>query len=174
VPTLLVWCEEVRVGSERVVSIVEPVVAAAGLELFDLEVKPRLVRVTVDRPEGVDLDTIAEVTNRISAALDEHDAVPGGPYALEVSSPGVERPLRRPDEYERYVGSTISVKTHPHVEGERRIQATLDRADDDGIEIAGRRLAYADIERARTVLEWGPAPKPGKGSRPKKREAQKT
>jgi ribosome maturation factor RimP len=86
-----------------------------------------------------------------------------------VSSPGLERPLRTPAHFTRALGGKISVKAVSGLEGGRRVAGTLVEADDDGILVdldqpAGeqRRLAYDDIERARTVFEWGPAPKPGK------------
>ena len=72
-----------------------PLVEAAGLELYDAEVGRGLVRVTVTRPGGVDIDTLTALNSTLSAWLDEHDPMPGH-YTLEVSSPGLERPLRIP------------------------------------------------------------------------------
>lgn len=149
----------------RVSRLVEPLLAARGLELADLEHKPGFLRVTVDRPGGVDLDTIAEVTRSLSTALDRDDPFPGK-YLLEVTSPGVERPLRTPEQFRRAVGQEVAVRTHPGVEGERRVQGVLEAADDEGIVVAGRRLAHDEVERARTVFTWGPSPKPGKGRKP--------
>lgn len=148
--------------ASRVRELVGPVLAAEGLELFDAELAGGALRIFVDRPGGVDLDTISAVSATVSRVLDEHDPVPGR-YTLEVSSPGLERALRRPEHFERFVGATVSVKTRPHVAGERRLQGTLEAADADGVVVAGRRLAYPDIERARTVFEWGAAPKPRSG-----------
>ena len=169
--------------ADRLHALVEPLVAAEGLELFDLEVLPKLVRVTVDRPEsGVDLDTISDLTSAISSMLDAYDPVPGSSYALEVSSPGLERPLRTPEHFRRFAGSTASVKTKPEVEGDRRVQGTLSDVDDTGFSIilvggekggTVRRFEYGDVEKARTVFEWGPPPKPGKvGARPAKKKAK--
>jgi ribosome maturation factor RimP len=140
--------------------LVEPLLAARGLELFDVEVRNNVLRISVDKTAGgdLDLDTISQASEVISAALDEHDPIPGK-YTLEVSSPGLERPLRTPVHFRRFVGTTVSVRTQPGVEGERRLQGTLEAADDDGITLVGRRLAYSEIERARTVFEWGPTPK---------------
>jgi len=78
-----------------------------------------------------------------------------GPYALEVSSPGLERPLRRPDHFRRAVGSTVSVKT-----GGRRVRGVLTSADDDAFVIVRddtteERIPYADAAQVRTVFEWG-------------------
>lgn len=139
---------------------VAPLLADRGLELFDVEFSGGTLRVSVDRPGGIDLDAIAEATEQVSALLDREDLVPGERYTLEVSSPGVERPLRTPDHFRRYIGTTVSVKTKPGVPGERRIQGRLEAADDDGITVAGRTLAHGEIEKARTVFEWGPSPKP--------------
>jgi ribosome maturation factor RimP len=144
--------------------LVIPLLSAAGLDLYDVEVGPGVVRVLIDRPGGVDLDAITAATTAISGALDAADLI-GGRYNLEVSSPGLERPLRRPDHFRHFIGSTIAVKTHPGVEGDRRIEGELVTADDQGISLrtdAGdiRQLGYADIQRARSVFSWGPRPKP--------------
>jgi ribosome maturation factor RimP len=146
-------------GTEDAVrQLVEPLLAARGLELFDVELRGAVLRISVDRQDTLDLDTISEASEVVSAALDNEDPVPGK-YTLEVSSPGLERPLRTPAHFRRFVGTTVSVRTHSDVEGERRIQGNLDAADDEGITVAGRRLAHSEIERARTVFEWGPTPK---------------
>jgi ribosome maturation factor RimP len=150
----------------RVQHLVEPLVAADGLELVDVQLAGGSLQVFVDRAGGLDLDAISLLSSRISAVLDEHDPVPGR-YVLEVSSPGLERPLHRPDHFRRFVGTTVSVKTRPGVEGERRQKGRLEEADDDGVVVAGRRLSYADIETARTVFEWGAPPKARRGQKVK-------
>ena len=157
---------------ERVRELVEPLLAERGLEVVDCEFNAATLRVSVDRPGGVDLDTIAAATEAVSKALDEADPLPDGRYTLEVSSPGVERPLRTPEHFRRFVGTTVAVKTHPAVDGPRRVQGRLDAADDDGVVVDGRRLAYAEVASARTVFEWGGAPKPS--SRPAKPGRNKT
>jgi ribosome maturation factor RimP len=144
--------------------LVIPILSAAGLELYDVELGPGVVRVLVDRPGGVDLDAITTATTAISGALDATDVIRGR-YTLEISSPGLERPLRRPDHYRHFIGSTVAVKTQPGVAGERRVEGELVSADDQAISVrtpAGevRTLAYGDIQRARSVFQWGPAPKP--------------
>lgn len=156
---------------DTIAPAVEAVLVAHGLELYDLELtgphRSRSLRVLVDRPEGVDLETIATVSEALSRALDTDPAVaPTLPdrYTLEVSSPGLERRLRRPDHYRKAVGSTVSVKTSTGDAGLRR-RGRLTGADDDGIDVefdtGAEHLAYGDIAQARTVFEWGPAPKPG-------------
>ena len=152
---------------EKVNQLVEPICADLGVELFDVDNAGGILRVTVEREGGVDIGTIALITRELSRALDHDDPIPGR-YTLEVSSPGLERPLRRQSHFVRSVGARIKVKTKPHVEGERRLEGTLTAAGDDGIQLVinddgtTRSLAYDDIEKANTIFEWGPAPKPGK------------
>jgi ribosome maturation factor RimP len=146
---------------ERVERVVAPVVESSGLELVDVEVRPGTVRVTVDRSGGVDLDTLGAATTAISRILDDTDAVPGGRYELEVSSPGVERRLRRPDHFQSHIGADVAVKTKPGVEGDRRVEGVLAEAGPHSFRVEGdlvpggsREIAYADVERAHTVFDW--------------------
>ena len=146
---------------ERVRAAVEPLLATQSLTVYDIEHAGSVLRILVDAPGGVDLDAIAHATRLISVTLDEQDPIPGK-YTLEVSSPGLERPLRTPAHFEGAIGSTISVKTVPTYDGERRLKGVLTAADDRGITVDDLRIAYDDIDKARTMFEWGPAPKPGK------------
>ena len=163
--------------ADRVQALIEPILSASDVELVDVDLHGGILAVSVDRPGGIDIEAISQVAGTISAVLDEHDPVPGR-YTLEVSSPGVERPLRTPGHFRRFVGTTVSVKTVPGVEGERRITGPLDAADDEGISVGGRRLRYDEIERARTVFEWGPTPKlggaPQRTKKPPKKKAART
>ena len=146
---------------ERVRSVVEPPLAASGFELVDVERQGPVLRVTVDRPGGVDLDAVTEATRLVNEVLDRHDLM-GDKTSLEVSSPGVERPLRTPEHFRRFVGREVAVKVRPGTEGDRRLSGILEAVDDEGVVVAGRRLAYEETERARTVFVWEPATKPGK------------
>ena len=142
-------------------ALIGPLVEAAGLELVDVaferEANRRVLRVTIDREGGVDLDTIAEMSERISRRLDV-EGFSSGPYALEVSSPGIERPLRRPEHFRRAVGRRVRVKTIAPLEGARNHVGELLGADDEAILVAtegGRlRVRQADIASARTVADW--------------------
>lgn len=162
----------------QVAALVAPIVEAQGLDLFDLELSGGVLKVTVEREGGVGMDAIAPLTRALSRALDEHDPIPGR-YTLEVSSPGLERSLRTPEHFRWAVGKQVSIKVVAGVEGDRRFAGVLREADADGVVVAvgattepdpsteagagtTRRLPYDQIERARTVFEWGPAPKPGK------------
>jgi ribosome maturation factor RimP len=142
---------------ERVREVVEPLLAKQSLTVYDVEHTGSALRITVDAPGGVDLEAIARATRLISVALDEHDPIPTK-YTLEVSSPGLERPSH----FAGAIGTKVSVKTNARVDGERRIKGTLAAADDAGITVDDHTLRYDEIEKARTVFEWGPAPKPGK------------
>jgi ribosome maturation factor RimP len=149
---------------------VAPVVGALGLELVELELRSGLLRVVVDSEGGVDLDTIALATRQVSGLLDQLDLIPGNRYTLEVSSPGLERPLKTPSQFSRAVGEEVLVRTLPSAGLDRRIRGRLYEAGPEGVVVSGEglpeegvRIAYADIERARTVFDWGPAErqKPG-------------
>jgi ribosome maturation factor RimP len=157
---------------ERVRTLIEPLVAAQDLELFDLEQAGPVLRVTVDKVGGVDMSAIAATTRAISRALDEHDPI-AGQYTLEVSSPGLERPLRTPAHWAWAVGKPVSVKTTPNHPVGRRFSGTVTSATDDDVTLAldepvgeSLTLPLSEIEKARTTFEWGPAPKPG-GPKPK-------
>jgi ribosome maturation factor RimP len=147
-------------AGERVREVIEPLLAARGVEVVDIEHSGPTLRVTVDRVDGtgIDLDTVAAASEVVSTALDRADPIPGR-YTLEVSSPGVERPLRTADQFRRHIGGTVSVKTRPGTDGERRMEGTLEAADELGVTVDGRTIVYADIERAHTVFTWGRSPK---------------
>jgi ribosome maturation factor RimP len=140
--------------SDRVRDVVLPVLSTHDVDLYDVDVQGPLVRVTVDRAGGLDLDVLSAVTRAVSRALDDADPI-GHRYTLEVTSPGLERPLRTPEQFARAVGEVVKVKTKPEVEGERRVEGVLAAADGAGITVAERTLGYDQIERARTVFEWG-------------------
>jgi len=159
-------------------ALLQPVVTGAGLELVDVEMKSGVLQVTVDREGGVDLEALTDANRAVSTLLDEVDPIPGR-YSLEVSSPGIERPLRTPAHFAKAVGSTVSVKTRPQVPGERRLRGTLVSSDDDGFVLAVEgsgeepvRLAYADVDRVRTVFVWGGQDTPGTPA-PKQKPGQK-
>jgi ribosome maturation factor RimP len=150
--------------AQSIDELVRPLATAAGLEVWDVEVNPRMVRVLVDRQGGVDLEAVAGVARLISAALDERDdLVPGRNYELEVGSPGVERTLRILSHYQRYIGATVAVKTSEVIDGSRRLQGVLQSADEAGITIDSDNgliaLPYEKIQKARTVLLWAPPAK---------------
>ncbi len=149
-----------------------PMLAQAGFELVDVELDSvgggSVVRVLVDLahiapgPFGrIDLEGVSSATRLIDTHLDAADPIEQA-FTLEVSSPGLERPLRTPSHFARFVGSEISVKTVAATPGERRRTGILTSADahDEGtITLTDRTgdhvIAYASIDRARTVFKWG-------------------
>ena len=137
-------------------ALVRPVIESEGLELVDVtfgrESGRRILRVVVDREGGVDLDTISELSQKVSRRLDLEGFEPG-PYALEVSTPGIERPLRRPEDFRRAVGERVLVKTPDGV-----LEGELRAAEADAIRVASsegeRRVAWEEVAAARTVVDW--------------------
>jgi ribosome maturation factor RimP len=143
--------------------------AAHGLDLVDIELHGAEVTVFVDRDGGIDLEALSEATRTVSSALDEIDPFPGR-YILSVSSPGLERRLRTPAHFARAVGEAVTVRVNGGTADVRRISGTLESADETGCTVSGAdlpdgsvRLSYDEIERARTVFEWGPQPKRVRG-----------
>ena len=137
-------------------ALVRPVIEGEGLDLVDVtfgrESGRRILRVTVDRDGGVDLDTISQISQKVSRRLDLEGFEPG-PYALEVSTPGIERPLRRPQDFRRAVGERVQVKTEDGV-----LVGELRAAEDDAIRIAAaegeRLLSLEEVATAKTVVDW--------------------
>ncbi|HKW66972.1 MAG TPA: ribosome maturation factor RimP [Terriglobales bacterium] len=115
---------------EHVRGIVERVAASRGLEVVEVDFrgggKARMLRVFIDKPGGVTHEDCANVSHEVGTILDVEDAVPGGSYLLEVSSPGLDRQLVRPADYERFAGSLVKVTTREPVEGNRHFQGRLE------------------------------------------------
>ena len=154
---------------DRLWAVVEPYVAAEGIELDDLAVVGKapgvVVRVTLDASEPLGVDRIADVSRRLSRLLDQEDPISSA-YTLEVSSPGLERRLRRPRHYDKSVGRDVKVKTSVEIDGERNHRGVLTQADENGfvVDVNGseRKIAYGEVVAARTVFVWEKTPKPGK------------
>ena len=167
---------------KQVRNLIDPIITDLHLDLYDLEFRSGTLRITIDTPPGspggVDLDVIALATRLISREFDHHDPVPGH-YTLEVTSPGLERTLRTPAHFQREVGKTVALRLRDTVADTRRVQGVLVAADDKAAtirleptvrlndtgaaesELVERVVPYDVIDRARTVFQWGPAPKPG-------------
>jgi ribosome maturation factor RimP len=161
-------------AEEQIAEALRPAVQAAGLEIWDVERSGATVRVLVERPGGVDLDSISQLSRAISATLDERDElVPAGRYLLEVSSPGLERRLRYPDHFARYIGEEVTVKTAEPVNDTRRLRGTLTSASEDDITLRVSispggtteiRVPLGSVQRASTVFTWGQPQKGAKAS----------
>ncbi|MBA0051866.1 ribosome maturation factor RimP [Streptomyces sp. AJS327] len=153
--------------SERLRELLEPYVDRRGLDLEEIEVTPagkrRVLRVTVDSDEGVELDTCAELSRELSEALDEADAMGTSPYVLEVSSPGAERPLTEPRHYRRARGRLVRARLTEGAGG-GELTARIVGVDDEGVDLevpgvkgrkpTARRLAFGEIAAARVEIEF--------------------
>jgi ribosome maturation factor RimP len=145
--------------SSRVRPVLEPVVTAAGYDLEDVNVtaagRRSVVRVVVDRDGGIDLDAVAEVSRAVSDALDAADSLGSSPYVLEVTSPGVDRPLTLPRHWRRNVGRLVRA-------GER--SGRIVAADEDGVtlDIAGEQqvIGYPELGAGQVQVEFS---RPGGG-----------
>jgi ribosome maturation factor RimP len=157
----------------RVRDAVTAIVTDLGLDLYDLEQRGGTVHITIDTPAGSESGVTIESLSLVHRLLDkqlDHEGDLLTKFGLEVSSPGVERSLRRPEHFRREVGKVVAIRLSDVESADRRVQGELVAADDTGITVRTaedeRTIAYTQIDRARTVFEWGPKPKPGHG--PKK------
>lgn len=145
-------------------ALVTPITDDFGCELVDVDYSNGVMKVVIDQPDGLLSQTLIEVTKAVSRMVDAEDPIPGR-FTLEITSPGVERPLKNPENFRRSIGEEISVKTMPEVEGDRRVDGVLQSSDEFGItvltETGERTLRYGEIRSARTVFAWGPTPKKG-------------
>jgi len=147
-----------REVADRVETLARPVLAAMGLELVDVVYhggpSRGLLRVTIDKPGGIGHEDCAEVTRVIGTQLDVEDVVPAA-YTLEVSSPGLDRRLRRPEEYLKYEGRLVKVKTTAQVCMGRLVGVTdgeivvrLESGEE-------RRIPLKDVVESRLMVEMG-------------------
>lgn len=140
-------------AATRVRAVVEPVLAGAGFDLEDVAVraagKRQLVQVVVDRDGGLSLDDVAEASHVVSAALDAADPLAGA-YVLEVTSPGIDRPLTQPRHWRRNVGRLVDVRladgTH--------LTGRLTAADDATATIDDTSIGYTDVAKAKVEVEF--------------------
>ena len=146
----------------RIAGLIEPVVSAAGMDLESVRVtvagRRRLLRVVVDSDHGVSLDDAADISREVSAVLDAANALGEVPYTLEVSSPGVDRPLTTQSHWRRAAGRLVRVK----VAGEGSVEGRVVLADSGGVilEMAGgeRRFGYGDLGAGAIQVEFGRVP----------------
>jgi ribosome maturation factor RimP len=148
---------DLTAAKARVIAVIEPVVAAAGFDLEDVSLsragRRHVVRVLVDADGGINLDGIAVVSRAISTALDAAEdsgaEILAGEYQLEVSSPGVDRPLTLPRHWRRNVGRLVAVT----VAG-KSLTGRLTAAGEDGIVLDERRLTFAELGPGRVQIEF--------------------
>lgn len=148
----------------RVRALAAPVITGHGVELVEVEVRgahgSRVVRIVGDAEDGLDLDLIADLSREIGDLLDEDDLV-GGRYTLEVSSPGVDRPLRTPTNFRRNVGRDVRVVRNREAidRGEKgELTGTLDAVDDHALTLTVGKdtvtVPHADVDHGKVVLPW--------------------
>ena len=146
---------------DRLRSLVDPLLADLGLELVDVvlvtEHGRTILRFLIDKPNGVTIDDCTDASREISTLLDVEDPIPQR-YNLEVSSPGLDRPLVREKDFTRYIGKKAKIKTREPIEGRRNFKATIDSVSGGRVYVTdfdGRRFTIdiAGIERARLEIE---------------------
>jgi ribosome maturation factor RimP len=155
------------VRDKELAGLIQPVVVAAGMDLESVRMtiagKRRKLSIIVDSDHGVSLDDTADVSREISAVLDASNALGESPYTLEVSSPGVDRPLTEPRHWRRARGRLVRVK----VAGEGSMEGRVLAADADGVTLAivangraggERRFPYADLGAGSVQVEFGKIP----------------
>jgi ribosome maturation factor RimP len=178
-----------RIDRERLQAVIEPIVAAHGAELCDFELKNEngwVLRIYVERlgslanklstkAAAIDLDLCSEIARDLSPVLDLADPIPHR-YHLEVGSPGVERPLRKPEDFARFVGEKAKLKLREGVGGQKVLVGKLVAVEGKLLTLEDGAKSYPvpldDVVSARLVFEFGPAPKPGGQSL--KKSAKKT
>jgi ribosome maturation factor RimP len=146
--------------AERVWEVAEPLVTDEGLEIVDVEYRrePRgvMLRLFIDREGGVSLDDLTRVSRQLGDLLDAHDVVPGR-YTLELSSPGINRRLRRPEHFSRYIGEKVRVKLAVPREGRRVFVGKLESVEDNGISVADQTgvhvIGFSEIAEANYEAE---------------------
>jgi ribosome maturation factor RimP len=143
---------------DELIKLLEPTVENLGYELADLELKlggrDGLVRLFIDKSDGIDVDDCGKVSRQVSAILDVEDPLPGN-YTLEVSSPGLDRTLTKPAHFQRFMGEDVRVKLRFPLAGRRNFRGALKAADDENIEVEvdgeSHSLPLSTIESARLV-----------------------
>jgi len=121
-------------GIDKVREIAERVATSSGLEIVEIDLrgggKARMLRIVIDKPSGVTHEDCANLSREVGTILDVEDAVPGGSYTLEVSSPGLDRKLLKAADYERFAGSRVKLMTRQPVNGSRHFEGKLESFHD--------------------------------------------
>jgi len=145
-------------SKNELIKLLDPAIERMGYELADLELKTGgadgMLRLFIDRAEGIGIEDCESVSRQVSAILDVEDPVEGN-YALEVSSPGLDRTLTKPAHFKRFMGQDIRVKLRFPLSGRRNYRGSLTSADEEKIEVEvdgeSHSLPIATIESARLI-----------------------
>ncbi|GMR19573.1 MAG: ribosome maturation factor RimP [Gammaproteobacteria bacterium] len=143
---------------QKLREVLEPSVTGLGFELVDVELSgsgaQTVLRLYIDSPQGITVEDCADVSRQVSAVLDVEDPLPGQ-YMLEVSSPGLDRPLVKPADFEKVVGQEVRVRMYEAVLGRKNFSGRLVAARDEyvlvDVDKERYELAYAAMEKARLV-----------------------
>ena len=147
----------------KITEVAGQIALAAGIEIVDVELlgagASRLLRISIDKPEGVSHGDCELISHQVGAALDEQDVLQGGPYQLEVSSPGVERKLSKPRDFERFAGQKAKIVLHQPVQGRKTWEGTLSGCEDGLISIlaaSGEAVSFdlKQVAKANLKFEW--------------------
>jgi ribosome maturation factor RimP len=148
---------------QQLTDLCERSAAGTGIEVVDVQLrgagKARLLRVYIDKPGGVTHGDCEVISQRFGALLDAEDAVPGEGYTLEVSSPGVERPLSKPRDFERVVGQKVRLSLQQPVEGQRRLEGKLEGFANSTLDLEISpdhhvRVQLEQVQKANLKFEW--------------------
>jgi ribosome maturation factor RimP len=149
--------------ASQIEEVAQRVAQSEGLELVEVEVKGggsnRLVRIAIDKPEGVTHGDCETVSQQVGTILDVENVVPGGHYTLEVSSPGVERKLVKPQDYERFQGKKARVSLRDAIEGRRNWEGTIAGVAEGAVTLEigpgqTRQFPFTQIQKANLKFEW--------------------
>jgi ribosome maturation factor RimP len=149
--------------ASKIEEIALRVVEAEGMELVEVEVKgggsQRMVRISIDKPDGISHADCELVSQQVGTILDVEDVVPGGRYTLEVSSPGLERKLLKPRDYERFQGKKVKITLRDPIEGQRHWEGTLVAFQNGVVSLepaAGKTIQFplAQVQKANLKFEW--------------------
>lgn len=143
--------------SDVVAALARPIAEQAGCQVWDVEYVREagewFLRVYIDREGGVDLDCCEAVSRPLSDALDEADPIQGS-YTFEVSSAGLDRPLRRPDHFAQCMGRKVDVKLYRPVEGRKEVTGALTGYEDGAVSVDGVRFDKKDVAQVRLHVEF--------------------
>ncbi len=136
--------------------IAEELLEGSGVELVDVEYvkeKDWYLRVFIDKPEGIGIEDCQALSEKLETRLDEQDVVPEA-YMLEVSSPGLDRVLKKPRDFEREKGKAVEVSLYEPIDGEKRIVGTLESFDGEALSLEGRSpIPKGKIAQVRLYIE---------------------
>jgi len=146
-------------GAQKVADLIEPTVEALGLDLWGVDLlqqgKFTMLRIYIESDEGITVDDCEKVSRQVSAILDVEDPI-SGEYTLEVSSPGLDRPLFKISQFEKFADSEVDIKMRSPIDGRRKFKGRITKIDGSAIRIdvdgTEYDLDHSDIDKASVVF----------------------